>query len=94
MNRIERLERIARGEQPKTGLRCGRCSQYKPENEFHRLLRHRTGRRRQRYFKPCSADAKAAWLARIQGMALPVGPVRVRAKQDEMRDLRRQLGKV
>ena len=91
LDRIERLERIARGEHPKSGLRCGRCGQYKPKNDFHRLLRPKTGRRRQRYCKPCSAEAKAAWLARIRGIAPPLGPVRVRTKQDEVRDLARQL---
>jgi len=91
LDRIERLERMAKGEQPRTWLRCGRCGQYKPEDEFHRLLRHRTGRRRQRYCKSCSAEAKAAWLAQIRGIAPPLGPVRIRTKQDEVRDLARQL---
>ena len=91
LDRMDRLERIAKGEQPKTGLRCGRCGQYKAKDEFHRLLRNKTGRMRQRYCKPCSADAKVAWMAQTRGDVCPAGSAPVRTIQDENRDLRLQL---
>jgi len=56
LDRLDRVERIVRGEQPEAGLRCGRCGQYKAKDEFHWLLRHRTERRRQRYYMPFSGS--------------------------------------